>query len=206
MGTNNSTASMSHLKLVRLSGAGSGESHSRDPHGGAEAGGASRRDSGLQRRSTDELARVADAVRAGDHVATRTLITTVGPKMLQVVRRILGANHADVEDVTQEASYALIGALSAFRGECTLTHFACRVAAQLAIEATLGGKRPRRGTARLVGTWTSRFLEGMARRIASCSATGWLKPLAICWPPCRKLKRRHLRYTSLVTRFPKLQA
>lgn len=125
---------MAHLKLVRPSGRGWGESPSRDPTG-TDAHGSSHASGGLQARPSDELARVADAVRAGDHAATRTLITTIGPKMLQVVRRILGANHADVEDVTQEAAYAVVGALAAFRGECTITHFACRVAAQLALKA-----------------------------------------------------------------------
>jgi RNA polymerase sigma-70 factor (ECF subfamily) len=83
----------------------------------------------------DELALLARRSRAGDAEATRTLLVTVGPAMLQVVRRVLGAGHPDAEDVFQEAALGLTDALPDFRGECTVIHFACRVAVLTALAA-----------------------------------------------------------------------
>jgi RNA polymerase sigma-70 factor (ECF subfamily) len=48
--------------------------------------------------------------------------------MLQVIRRVLGSANPDVEDAFQEAAFGLTEALRTFRGECTVLHFACRVA------------------------------------------------------------------------------
>jgi RNA polymerase sigma-70 factor (ECF subfamily) len=52
----------------------------------------------------------------------------VTPHLLRVVRRVLGPEHPDVEDVAQESAFALMDALPRHRGECTILHFACRVA------------------------------------------------------------------------------
>ena len=76
----------------------------------------------------DPLADVADAAVIGDRRAIRTLLVTVGPHLLRVVRRVLGARHPDVDDVAQESAFALIEALPRHRGECSVLHFACRVA------------------------------------------------------------------------------
>jgi RNA polymerase sigma-70 factor (ECF subfamily) len=48
--------------------------------------------------------------------------------MLQVIRRVLGTANPDVEDAFQEATFGFTEALPSFRGECTVLHFACRVA------------------------------------------------------------------------------
>jgi RNA polymerase sigma-70 factor (ECF subfamily) len=48
--------------------------------------------------------------------------------LLRVARQILGPQHPEIADVTQEAACGLLLALPRFRGECTLVHFACRVA------------------------------------------------------------------------------
>ena len=77
----------------------------------------------------DELAALAAAVERGDPVAVRTLVTTLVPILLRVVRRILGPGHPDLEDVAYEAAHAVLEALPRFRGEGTLRHFACRIAA-----------------------------------------------------------------------------
>jgi RNA polymerase sigma-70 factor (ECF subfamily) len=53
---------------------------------------------------------------------------TVAPHLLRVVRRVLGTYHPDVDDVVQESAFALMEALPRHRGECTILHFACRVA------------------------------------------------------------------------------
>jgi RNA polymerase sigma-70 factor (ECF subfamily) len=78
--------------------------------------------------SKDELRPLAEAAAAGDPGAMRTLLVTLVPELLRVVRRLLGAGHPEVEDVTQESAVALVGALSRFRGESSTRHFAARVA------------------------------------------------------------------------------
>jgi RNA polymerase sigma-70 factor (ECF subfamily) len=55
--------------------------------------------------------------------------------MLRVVRQILGPAHPDSEDVLQEAAVGLVEALGEFREECTVRHFACRVALLTALNA-----------------------------------------------------------------------
>ena len=52
-----------------------------------------------------------------------------------MVRGVLGGAHPDVEDTLQEAMVAVHLALGGFRYECTTLHFACRVAAQTAMNA-----------------------------------------------------------------------
>jgi RNA polymerase sigma factor (sigma-70 family) len=82
----------------------------------------------LAPRPVDELSALAERGRAGDARAVRTLLVATGPAMLQVIRRVLGTANPDVEDAFQEATFGLIEALRGFRGECTVLHFACRVA------------------------------------------------------------------------------
>ncbi len=76
----------------------------------------------------DELAGLAAAVQRGDTQALRTFLATIVPQLLRIVRRVLGPEHPDLEDVTYEAAYATVDGLSRFRGEGTVKHFACRVA------------------------------------------------------------------------------
>jgi RNA polymerase sigma-70 factor (ECF subfamily) len=57
------------------------------------------------------------------------------PAMLRVVRQVLGSRHPDAEDVLQEAAFGLVEALGGFRQECTVRHFACRVALLTALNA-----------------------------------------------------------------------
>ncbi len=77
---------------------------------------------------TDALAALAKSAVAGDRAAVRTFLVTVGPHLLRVVRRVLGANHPEVDDVTQESAFAVMDALPRHRGESTVLHFVCRVA------------------------------------------------------------------------------
>ena len=96
-----------------------------------ESGGAARR----IERAEDPLKQLAAAAAAGDREAQRTLLVTVGPSLLRVVRGVLGGQHPDVEDTLQEAMVSLHLALVGFRGECTTLHFACRIAVQVALNA-----------------------------------------------------------------------
>jgi RNA polymerase sigma factor (sigma-70 family) len=63
----------------------------------------------------------------GDPVSERTLLTAVGPSVLAIVRRVMGAQSPEIDDVCQEACIGLLSALPSFRAECTVLHFACRV-------------------------------------------------------------------------------
>ncbi|HEY5282716.1 MAG TPA: RNA polymerase sigma factor [Polyangia bacterium] len=65
----------------------------------------------------------------------RTLLTALGPLMLQMIRRVLGASDSDVEDVFQEALMGVVRALPGFRGECSTRHFGCRIATLTALKA-----------------------------------------------------------------------
>ncbi len=67
----------------------------------------------------DELATLAAAVQRGETDALRTFLTIVVPYLLRIVRRVLGPEHPDLEDVTYEAAYATVEGLGRFRGEGT---------------------------------------------------------------------------------------
>lgn len=83
----------------------------------------------------DELLSLAHAACEGEPSAINTLVVSVGGGMLKTVRKVLGPSHPDVEDVTQDAVLALLSSLRAFRGECTVAHFAHRVAVLTALAA-----------------------------------------------------------------------
>ncbi len=71
----------------------------------------------------------------GDRSAIGELLSLVGPGMLCAIRTVLGVRAGDAEDVFQESLLALISALPSFRMECSLKHFACRIAARTAVRA-----------------------------------------------------------------------
>lgn len=83
----------------------------------------------------DPLVEIARAVVDGDRRALRTFLVTVSPHLLRVVRKVLGASHPDVDDVAQEAAFAVVEALPRHRGECSVLHFACRVGVLTAMNA-----------------------------------------------------------------------
>lgn len=83
----------------------------------------------------DELLPLATAAAQGDVDAAATLILHLGGAMLRVVRKVLGRQHPDVDDVAQDAVMALLRALPTFRGECTVVHFASRVSLLTALAA-----------------------------------------------------------------------
>jgi len=83
----------------------------------------------------DPLRTLTTRAATGEPAAEQTLLVAVGPSMLRVVRRILGTRHPEVQDVCQEAAVALLSALPRFTGQCTVLHFACRVAVLTAMNA-----------------------------------------------------------------------
>jgi RNA polymerase sigma-70 factor (ECF subfamily) len=77
----------------------------------------------------DELAGVAQQASRGDRSALRTLVLTVGPHLLRVVRKVLGSDHPEIDDVVQDCAFAVVEAIPCWRGESTVLHFVCRIAA-----------------------------------------------------------------------------
>lgn len=86
----------------------------------------------------DPLLALIPKVLRGDAAAERTLLMAVGPSVLAVVRRIVGANHPDLEDLCQESFLALLNALPNFRRQCSVLHYACRVTVFTALAARRG--------------------------------------------------------------------
>jgi len=83
----------------------------------------------------DELAALAAAFSEGNVGAARTLVSAVGGSVLSAVRMVLGPGHTDVEDVAQDAMIGFLEGLARFRGECSIVHFAGRVAVLTAMAA-----------------------------------------------------------------------
>ena len=95
----------------------------------------------------DELADLAAAAWGGHPRAVRTFLSVVAPHLLRVVRRILGAAHPDIDDVTQEALFQVMGSLGRYRGESSVLRFCSRVAVLTAMNARrreTASKRPGR--------------------------------------------------------------
>jgi RNA polymerase sigma-70 factor (ECF subfamily) len=102
----------------------------------------------------DELLPLAEAGGSGDATALRTLLSRVTPTMLRVVRRVTGAQHPEVEDVTQECALEFVRALSHFRRESSVQHFASRVALRVAMNA-----RRRRRAAKRAPEFPADFVD-----------------------------------------------
>jgi RNA polymerase sigma-70 factor (ECF subfamily) len=83
----------------------------------------------------DELLPLARAAAAGQREALTTLVMAIGGAMMRTVRKVLGTEHPDVDDVTQDAIIALVAAIPEFRAQCSVTHFAHRVAVLTAMAA-----------------------------------------------------------------------
>ncbi len=83
----------------------------------------------------DPLLSLLAGARAGDPVELQKVLKAVGPGVVAVVRGVLGREHPDVPDVTQESLIAFRDALKAFRGESSLVHYARRIALRVAISA-----------------------------------------------------------------------
>jgi RNA polymerase sigma factor (sigma-70 family) len=94
-------------------------------------------------RETDDLAPLMLRCRQGEHGAIKTLVITLGPMMLQTVRRVLGAKDPEVDDVFQEATIGLVKALPGFRAECSTRHFGYRIATLAALKARRHRRRDR---------------------------------------------------------------
>jgi RNA polymerase sigma-70 factor (ECF subfamily) len=71
---------------------------------------------------------------AGHQEARRQLFEALAPVLLAPLRIALGATHPDLEDALQESLLAVLRGLPTFRGDCTVAHFARRIATKRAFE------------------------------------------------------------------------
>jgi len=78
----------------------------------------------------EPLDALVEAAVDGDQRALGRLLRTLAPRVMKVARAVLGADHAELDDAVQEGLVAIVDALPAFRGECSVGHFAARVAAR----------------------------------------------------------------------------
>jgi RNA polymerase sigma factor (sigma-70 family) len=78
--------------------------------------------------TNDVLLPVARLAGQQNRYAMRQLVEATAPAMLRTIRKVMGHMTAEVEDVLQDAVEGLLQALTSFKGECTVLHFACRVA------------------------------------------------------------------------------
>ncbi len=87
--------------------------------------------------TAEPSALLAMALRAagGDLEATRQVIEAVAPRVVRVVRAIVGPSHAEADDVAQQALIAVVQAMPRFRGECEPASYATRIAVRTAITA-----------------------------------------------------------------------
>jgi RNA polymerase sigma-70 factor (ECF subfamily) len=94
----------------------------------------------------DSLTSLARAAARGDRSVMRPLLVAVTPTVAGMVQRVLGSRDADCDDVAQEALVALLHALPRFRFECSVHHFARRVALRTATTALRNRRAARRFT------------------------------------------------------------
>jgi RNA polymerase sigma-70 factor (ECF subfamily) len=85
--------------------------------------------------ASDPLANLLSTARAGDRAAMRRLLGMLGPRLLRVVRGVLGPGHPELEDVLQDATVAVVRALGDFRGEGQVEGYAVRITLRAAIAA-----------------------------------------------------------------------
>jgi RNA polymerase sigma-70 factor (ECF subfamily) len=132
----------------------------------------------------DQLAPLARAA-TDDPDAAATLVGALCGGMLRIVRKVLGRGHPDVDDVTQDAVIALLTALLTFRGECSVEHFANRIALLTALAA----RRRARARARTVEPESDSFDEFAA---ADTDGGQHASPLATAVAARRRLLVRQL--------------
>jgi RNA polymerase sigma factor (sigma-70 family) len=97
--------------------------------------GASQSDAGGARATDDMLMPLVRRALKDDSAAISQLVHCIAPRLLRTVRQVMGAGHPDIEDVTQDAVIGFLQALTEFRAESTVLHFAHRIALLTALAA-----------------------------------------------------------------------
>jgi RNA polymerase sigma-70 factor (ECF subfamily) len=140
----------------------------------------------LEGRPADELLGLATAAARGERSATHALLVALAPHLLRTVRSVLGRASSDVEDVAQEAALVVLRALSEFRGESSVVHFAKRTAVLVAMNARRRQSARKRGAGH--AAWTSEVdaLDGASedpeRRLARAQLAEAVRELLATLP------------------------
>jgi RNA polymerase sigma-70 factor (ECF subfamily) len=87
------------------------------------------------REEQASLSRLAVEAAAGDSAATTKLLRALAPRLVAVVRAVLGAAHPDVDDASQQALIGFVQALPAYRGECDPLGYGRTIAVRAALAA-----------------------------------------------------------------------
>lgn len=90
-------------------------------------------------RKDGRLAELVDRAVAGDTEATGAVLKALAPGMIRSAQQLLGSTHADLDDVVQQSLIGFVQSLPNFRGECSITHFASRIVARIAVAARKRG-------------------------------------------------------------------
>ena len=112
------------------------------------------------------MALLVRAAQVGDIAAIDAIIAVLTPTVLHVIRALWGTKREDVEAMTRDVLVCIVNALPSWRGDCTLLHFATRIAARRAVAAAPP----------LPLTWRDRL--GMFGRGRWMSPTPWEEELA----------------------------
>ena len=80
----------------------------------------------------DRLSPLVIAAQRAEPRAVEELLGLLSRPLLRAALALLGRDHPDVDDLVQDVLIDFVQALPAFRGECTVLHFAIRIAARKA--------------------------------------------------------------------------
>ena len=112
------------------------------------------------------MALLVRAAQAGDIAAIDAIVAVLTPTVLHVIRALWGTKREDLEAMTRDVLVSIVTALPSWSGDCTLLHFATRIAARRAVAAAPRGPL----------TWRDRL--GMLGRARWMSPTPWEEELA----------------------------
>ena len=112
------------------------------------------------------MALLVRAAQAGNVAAVDAIIAVLTPTVLHVIRALWGNKRDDLEAMTRDVLVSIVTALPTWRGDCTLLHFATRIAARCAAGAAPPAPRT---------LWDRLGLFGRGRWI---SPTPWEEELA----------------------------
>jgi DNA-directed RNA polymerase specialized sigma24 family protein len=79
------------------------------------------------------MALLMRAAQSGDAAAVHAIVAVLTPTVLHVLRALWGTKRHDLEALTRDVLVSIVAALPSWRGECTLLHFATRIAARRAV-------------------------------------------------------------------------
>lgn len=83
--------------------------------------------------TTPALIALAREAAGGDSGAMAKLLRAVAPRLVVIVRAILGTSHPDVDDAVQQTLIGFVQGLGAFRGDCDPTGYGRVIAVRTAV-------------------------------------------------------------------------